>query len=213
MAGGRLRPAVVVDEVPPPDHYSFMRTQGSGDPVTFDPCRVIHYVVRDAPTVGEAGRDVVARAVTEVSLATGLAFVFDGYTDEGPSAPSRTSPRSASATDLPVLIAWSSPEETPDLEGDTVGIGGGLAVRDVSGHLTYVSGTARLDTPALAGRLGSKRGDAEVQAVVMHELAHVVGAGHAESDDEIMSPSTSNQLAFGAGDLYALSVLGQGRCG
>ena len=55
-------------------------------------------------------------------------------------------------------------------------------------------------------------GDAEAQSVVMHELAHVLGAGHAKSSDELMAASVG-RTTFGDGDRYALARLGRGRCG
>ena len=210
----RLLPPVTVTDVPRSSQYSFLATQeGSSEPVTFDPCRPIHFVVRDAPGAGRAGRDAVTRAVAEVSAATGLKFVDDGDTDEVRSSnrplyqPDRYAGRWA-----PVLIAWSDPSETPELDGRTAGIGGGLPIRDTHGHLTFVSGTVWLDTPSLAQDLQTPQGSAGVQAVIMHELGHVLGAGHVQDSRELMAAENTGVTDFGPGDRYALSVLGQGKC-
>lgn len=212
-ASGRLRPAVPLPQEPSTDRYSFMNTHDGSEPVTFDPCRAIHYVVREVPGVGGAGRDAVARAVTAISLATGLAFVFDGYTDEAPSDDRGATGWGGRASAWkPVLIAWSDPTETPELEGSTAGLGGGVSLRGDDGRLTYVSGAVTLDAPALTRDLGTARGAAEVQAVITHELAHVVGAGHAESSEELMAAQNVGQTEFGPGDRYALAALGHGRC-
>ncbi len=210
-ADGRVRPAVPVPDAPAASHYSFLQTLPNGDPVTFDPCRPIHYVVRDAPGAGAAGRDAVTRAVADLSLATGLAFVDDGDTDEVPTDGRGLSVPRYGSRWAPVLIAWSDPTESPDLEGDTVGVGGGITLGRDGGHRTYVTGMVRLDTPALARHLGSSGGAAEAQAVIMHELAHVLGAGHAEDSGEIMAAATGAD-SLGEGDRYALAVLGQGKC-
>ncbi|WP_299442142.1 hypothetical protein [uncultured Phycicoccus sp.] len=209
---GRVRPAVPIPAAPSPEHYSFMQTQDGSDPVTFDPCRAIHYVVREVPGVGGAGREAVSRAVTQVSLATGLAFVFDGFTDEAPSEDRGTGWGGRSSAWKPVLIAWSDPTETPELDGDTAGLGGGAVVRGDDGRLRYVSGSVTLDAPALTPDLATARGAAEVQAVIAHELAHVVGAGHADSPDELMAAQNRGQTGFGPGDRYVLAVLGNGDC-
>ncbi len=179
---GRVRPAVPVPDAPSPSHYSFLGTLPNGDPVTFDPCRPIHYVVRDAPGAGAAGRDAVTQAVAELSLATGLAFVDDG-----------------------------DPTETPELEGDTVGVGGGISLGPTGGHRTYVTGMVRLDTPALTRDIGTRQGAANARAVILHELAHVLGAGHSEDSGEIMAAETG-VTTLGEGDRYALAVLGHGQC-
>lgn len=209
---GRVRPAVPIPAAPSSEHYSFMQTQDGTDPVRFDPCRAIHYVVREVPGVGGAGREAVSRAVTQVSLATGLAFVFDGFTDEAPSEDRGTGSGGRSSAWKPVLIAWSDPSETAELEGDTAGLGGGAAVRGTDGRLTYVSGSVTLDAPALTPDLGTAEGAAAVQAVIAHELAHVVGAGHADSPDELMAAQNRGQTGFGPGDRYVLAVLGNGEC-
>jgi len=45
--------------------------------------------------------------------------------------------------------------------------------------------------------------------VVLHELAHVLGLGHAESDGNLMEPSGGGVTAFGPGDLAGLEHLGR----
>ena len=139
---------------PPSGHYAYLETNLDGSPVTFSPCRAIHYVIHDPAGVGEAGRDAVARAASEMSLATGLAFVFDGYTDEAPSRDRALTMPQYDAQWAPVLIAWSDPEETPGLEGSIVGLGGGRPARARDGGLALVSGSIELDSPTLIRMLG-----------------------------------------------------------
>ena len=213
-ATSRLLPPVVVTDVPSSSRYAFLATQeGSSDPVTYDPCRAIHFVVRDAPGVGPVGREAVTRAVAEVSAASGLQFIDDGDTDEDPTQ-NRVLYQRDRYPDrwAPVLIAWSNPAEQPELDGRTVGLGGSTPIRDTHGRFTYASGTIWLDTPSLAPGLGTPQGFAGVQSVVMHELGHVLGAGHVQDSRELMAAENSGQEAFGVGDRYALSVLGRGEC-
>lgn len=193
--------------------YEFMQVQRDGvEPVTFDPCRPIHYVVRlgSAPRSAES---VVHEAVAEVSAVTGLRFVSSGLTDEAP-----TEDRAAYQPDrygdrwAPVLVAWSDPQEAPRLEGDTAGFGGGHPWSDTRGRLTFVSGSVAFDTPALAPLLRDERGKAHAKAVVMHEIAHVLGAGHVADERQLMHERNNGLTGFGDGDLRGLSILGQGNC-
>jgi hypothetical protein len=209
---GRLAPAVPVGGAPPPGDFAFLDSQVDGDPVTFDPCRPIHYVVRDREGAGDRGLAAVQEAVARVSEATGLVFVFDGLTDEAPTerrAP--TLPRYGSGP-APVLIAWSDPEEMPRLAGDTAGFGGPIWVRGADGRLTYVSGRVVLDTPDLAPDLGVLGRRGAVEAVVVHELGHVIGADHPAAADQLMSAENVGQTRLADGDRYAFALLGQGPC-
>jgi hypothetical protein len=208
----RLLPEVRAEPVAA-NRYAFemMQPDGSG-PVTFDPCRPIHYVVRPragAPTSGA----LVAQAVAAISAATGLRFVDDGTTDEAPSPtrdlyqPDRYGERWA-----PVLIAWSDPSEEAGLRGDVAGLGQGLPRRGPDGRATFVSGTVWLDTPGLTPYLRDVRGADAVRAVITHELGHVVGADHVEEPTELMFRDHVGMTFLGAGDRHAFATLGQGRC-
>jgi hypothetical protein len=215
LPGGRLAAAVPVTGVPPAGTWAYLQTQpGSSAPVTYDPCRPIHYVVRDHEGAGSRGVEVVHDAVAAVSAATGLVFVDDGMTDEAPS-PNRPAsiPGRYSGRWAPVLIAWSDPDEYPALAGRTAGLGGSVSVREPGGRAGYVSGQIALDTPDLAGDLGFLGRRDLVTAVVMHELGHVVGADHAPDGSQLMSAENTGRTDWNDGDRYVLATLGQGRCG
>ncbi len=211
-SGGRVRPAVPVPDPPSASDYGFLRTQPSGDPVTFDPCEPIHYVIHDPVGLGDLGRDAVLRAANELSLATGLAFVFDGYTDEAPSIDRALAVQQYSTRWAPVLIAWSDPEKTPRLAGQVIGLGLGRSAQGADGQDTYVTGQVWLDTPSLGPDLDTYRGFAKAQSVVMHELGHVIGADHAASSGQLMSEAGNADTELGDGDRYVFARLGQGSC-
>jgi hypothetical protein len=194
--------------------YSFLQTQDDGvTPVTYSPCRPIHYVIRpDGQPAG--GGALLATALARISEATGLQLVDDGSTQETPTQdrnpyqPDRYGRRWA-----PVLIAWSTPAETPALSGDVAGTAGSTSVKS-GGRAFYVTGQVVLDGPAIAQLMGAgPNGVAVAGGVVTHELAHLVGLGHVDDPRELMNPTAAlTQTYLARGDLAGLARVGTGPC-
>ncbi len=188
--------------------FSFMATLG-GRPVRWNPCEPIHYVVNlgAAPT---GSLQDVQDAVLRITSATGIAFVFDGLSDEVPTRerpvfqPDRYGDRWA-----PVLIGWVDPR-TSSFDFDP----GGREAAGVAGPLyphpgqstIYVSGVVAINVadpnPPGFGSQGAQG------PVVLHELAHVMGLGHYKAIGELMEPSGGGMTDFGPGDLQGLRELG-----
>ncbi len=192
--------------------YEFVATQdGNGEPVAYDPCRAIHVVVNPR-TAFDGGAEVLQEALDEVSRATGLVIEVEGSTDETPSAtraeyqPDRYGRRWA-----PVLISWTDPSETPELDADVAGIGGSSYISIDRGSV-YVTGSVELDGPQLAEIAAGFEGLSGVRAVIAHELGHLVGLDHVDDPTQLMYPSTGLATSFADGDLTGLSRLGQGEC-
>lgn len=195
--------------------YRFVAHQdGRPDtPVTYNPCRHIHVVV-NAQLSPPGGDRIIDTALGEVSRDTGLTFVRDGRTHEMPrrDRPTRDLARYGAGRS-PVLIAWVTPEQVPELAGNVAGVGGSVAGRDsVTGRLTYVTGSVSLDAPTLDEILQRPGGDLEATAIVMHELGHVVGLDHVDAPNELMYRDNLGQTEFGPGDLSGLARLGTGPC-
>jgi hypothetical protein len=182
------------------------------DHVAYDPCRPIRYVVREqgAPPDGDG---LIQRAMHRVAGATGLQFVYEGRTTEPPSTdrpayqPERYGDRWA-----PVLIAWTTPRESPALDGDTIGLGGS-AWASHGGTAAYVSGQVELDGPQFRKLLATAGGGAAAASIIMHELAHLVGLDHVDDPTQLMNTEARSGLTdFGDGDLTGLELLGRGPC-
>ncbi len=66
------------------DSYRFLAVNGDGSPVGYSPCRPLHYVINDE--LAPAGSEhLVPDAISTISAATGIKFVYDGITTELPS--------------------------------------------------------------------------------------------------------------------------------
>lgn len=195
--------------------YRFMERQPHrSEPVTYDPCLPIHLVTNDrlAPRGSAA---VLSSALGEVSNATGLTFVRDGRTDELPrSGRPISDPARYGQGWSPVLLAWTTPEQDPGLVGPVAGLGGSTTLpEELTGRLRYVTGTVALDAPAMRRIMSSPgRGTLPARAILMHELAHVVGLAHVRDRGELMAAQSSRRTTFGPGDRRGLARLGRGRC-
>lgn len=190
--------------------YRFME---SPDPeqemVAYDPCRPVRVVVRpdNAPPGGE---QLIEEAIGAVSAATGLQFVDAGPTTEAPS--SRREPYQSDRYGrqwAPILIAWSDAGEYPDLAGDVAGRGGSTARNVDDGPFVYVTGQVILDAPSLTSMMERPE---QVRAVIMHELAHVLGLAHVDDPGQLMYGDNVGLTDFAPGDRAGLAKLGGGRC-
>ncbi len=194
--------------------YRFLAHQADGTtPVSYDPCRPIHYVIRqDGEPAG--GNQIVTNAVHRLSQATGLHFVYDGATSEGPFRerlsyqPNRYGDRWA-----PVLVSWVTAKENPVMASAVTGEGGSSAFGFPGGPSAYVSGAVELDAAKLTSELKRPDGKRVVRAVVLHELGHLVGLDHVSAANQLMYPQIQPGVTdFGTGDLTGLAALGRGTC-
>jgi hypothetical protein len=193
--------------------YVLQTSPDPGQPfVAYDPCRPVHYVVR--PDNSPPGTDrLIEEAVSVVSAASGLQFVYDGTTDEGPSETRDTyQPERYGKKWAPVLITWSTPEEAPELAGKVAGTGGSASVQISGEPYVSVTGQVTLDAPALAETLVRPDGPPLVRAIIMHELAHVLGLDHVDDPTQLMHEENTGQFDFGDGDRAGLALLGTGAC-
>lgn len=181
----------------------------------WNPCQPIGYRLNkaNAPkgTVAE-----VAEALRRVSARSGLRFVYRGTTRIVPGAPDAR----AYPADTDLVLAWSRPEQSTYLSGGPAGYAGASATSatDSAGHSAWAltngfvvldkniysqlgAGFSRGPTTGYQGTRGQ---------LLMHELGHAVGLGHAEhAEEQIMFSTMSRKLAmWGAGDVTGLRMVG-----
>jgi hypothetical protein len=189
--------------------YTWAMTQPGDDsePVGWDPCEEIRFRVNPE---GEpaGGRALVDRAIARISDATGLAFEDEGDTDERPFPGGLK----IFGRPDPVVIGWGTPTEYPDLAGLVAGVGGAVAERGGGGRLHYVSGGIALDREAFTDLTVAQQ-PRVMEAIVLHELAHVVGLAHVSEPMELMFADNSGQVELGPGDREGLARLGSLPCG
>lgn len=213
-----------INPPPGPDNYAFIATRSGADsiaeePVTWDPCRPIHYVTSGiAP---QEGQEILASAFKRVSEITGFKFVNDGPTSEVP-----TLGRNIYQPDVygerwaPILVAWTAPQQIPDLAGDTIGLGGGVTVVSPQGEQAFVSGILFLDLPQIEAQLSQPGPDVDhaqrrraIRSVMLHEIGHIMGLQHVGDPEQLMFPEARPGVwDFGVGDIRGLYRLATGPC-
>jgi len=180
-------------------------------PVAFDPCRPIHYAmsVTGAPPDGP---EMIQSAIQRVSTATGLKFVYDGPSGETPIKDRKPfQPEAYGDTWAPVLIAWADETSFPELAGYVAGVSSPQAVFAPSGRIVYVTGQIVLDGQQLSVAEVPDR--AQVEAILLHELGHLVGLDHTSDRSQLMYSETQpGVLTFGDGDRRGLALLGRQAC-
>lgn len=188
--------------------FAFAETQpGSDDPVGYSPCAQIEYVVNPegAP---EDWESLIHDAVEATSRASGLEFAYAGETDARPAS---YDDGFLATAPPPVLVVWATPEEQPALAGEVIGLGGSAAYEVRPGLRQYATGVLTLDRDQfdVPGWVPGSR--EPLEAVVLHELGHLVGLAHVDDAGELMHP-TNTRTAYGPGDLEGLARLGDTPC-
>lgn len=189
-----------------PGNYSFISTDSSGAPARYNPCAPIRYTVNLSHAPAGALEDVHG-AFARLAAATGLQFEYVGETSQVPTE-SWYASGSGSAYP-PVNVAWVKPGESSLLTSGASGNGGSDFLSTGSGKV-FVTGSVVLnadhnDMYQAGFGDGMTRGN-----LLVHELGHVLGLGHAPAPGAVMygqiSSSTPGELA--AGDLAGLASLG-----
>jgi hypothetical protein len=211
-AGRRLAPEPPIPATDGP--HAFFHVEPDGDPVAWDPCDPIRYVVNDA-RAPEGAMEILDEAIALVEQATGLVFVDEGATDETVPVGDEDRPDSDPGRYgdgwSPVLISWTDAMAEPELDG-AAGLASPRWREAASGERVYVTGYVEL-AGDVAARLIARGGRDDVLGIMMHELGHLVGLQHVAPADHVMTDDPrSTPSVWASGDLVGLAAVGRGEC-
>ncbi|MGA8045343.1 MAG: matrixin family metalloprotease [Dermatophilaceae bacterium] len=180
--------------------YSFARVQRDGvSPVTWRCDESIPIVVNPAGAPADYD-ELVGAAITRVNDASGFRFEVVGETSER---------NFLDRSQGPVLLGFADEGEVVELAGDVAGIGGSVyALPPGPGRVTAVGGVVALDTDVVNDDVPFEY----AEAVLVHELVHVLGLGHTEAPGELMRATGSGQTELGPGDRAGLAHLREAAC-
>lgn len=172
----------------------------------WDPCTVITWSYNPSGEAYDALPDV-KRAFAKIAGVSGLRFLYvrdqEDYRYLGSDEDLDGMPEK-------MVVGWASASEFADLYGATVGIGGGSAhlVAGADVDLQLFQGYLTLDNDqsiALAPGFNSQGWG----QVMMHEILHALGLGHAKGGNQLMYGAASSQnYQFGAGDITGMTTVG-----
>ena len=91
-----------------------------------------------------------------------------------------------------MLVAWSTPDEYPELSGPVIGVASSEPVEVEDDQLALVSGQVVLDTEQMADVLRFNSGRAVAVATITHELGHLVGLGHVQGSPSAHVPQRAS---------------------
>ena len=180
--------------------YTFSAVQADGvSPVTW-PCEGTIPIEINPDGAPDGYAELVGSAVQRINEASGFTFEVVGETSDRDFLDRRPGP---------VLLGFAGSDEVAALEGRTAGVGGSLYASGANGReFTAVGGMVVLDEAMFARGMRTVTSE----AVVIHELAHVLGLGHTDQRGQLMRATNTFQVDFGDGDLAGLAHLRDHAC-
>jgi hypothetical protein len=189
--------------------YLFLQKDGKTG-VAWDPCREIHFVISNI-NKPEYGYQVIINSLNEIAEITGYKFIFDGYTNEKYSSNRNPYlPNLYGDVWAPILFSWSKNIERPELDRNVLGEGSGILFTRDGNYKIYVSGLVDIEIENVMRNI---KGIEKIEALMKHEITHVIGLGHSSGAWDLMYPEERlNVIDFSPGDKSGLINLANSKC-
>lgn len=178
--------------------------------VAWDACRPIRYAL-NVDLADSDQIELLISSIEQVETDSGLDFQYAGVTSAGfnldndvlladsRGLPYKYLPPDDDGTgDVDVVIGYSNADQTSDLFGGVIGVGGSLRTGfDGSNRALAARGFAIIDIDDLAD--GSPLEASRLTATITHELGHMVGLGHVSNGEDRVSFPGSQGLELPGG--------------
>lgn len=179
-------------------------TRVSGPGWRWNPCQPITWRYNAGKGYSKA-LGHVQEAFARISLHTGFTFEYVGASTHVPFSGEET------PTDADIFVSWATPQQSRFLEGGVVGVAAPGGAGTGSGTGEFLTGAVLLDSSQVnqlaAGY--ATQGRSTWGQVMVHEILHVMGLGHAKAFVQLMAPYiTPQNHLFGAGDLAGMKAIG-----
>jgi hypothetical protein len=163
----------------------------------WDNCQALRYALNVDVAQNDAQIAVLIESIEEMELYTGIDFQFDGVTSAGmniddeillpeefsPPLPYKYLPQAAGSGEVDLVVGFSSGNDTPEIDGGVIGVGGSLrTAADSNGRAETMRGFAVIDLGDLiVGEPDSVITLTQIKATTTHELGHMMGLGHVDT--------------------------------
>jgi hypothetical protein len=176
------------------DDYEILALDDDGKPVTFahEP---IEFAIDESASTDDEAR--IRAAFEKTASASGFEFRYIGRTEFDATL------QNLGESPARIVVSYENKTSTDVFQGlpdDSVAVG-----------YSVVQAGVRIKGAVVVSEEDAVRGVA-LERLIMHELGHVLGIGHAGSNTQIMGPNMhgSYPAEWGSGDLAALRLLRQG---
>jgi len=182
------------------DRGAFFATGTRPDPTikaAWDSCQPIDYALNVDLAENDAQVQVLIDSIEEMELYTGIDFRYGGVTSAGmniddqillpesffPQPPHKYLPPMTGGGEVDLVIGFSSADDTPELAGGVIGVGGSLRnAADASGRAEALRGFAVIDlTDLYTGGPETEATLRNIKATTTHEIGHMMGLGHVDT--------------------------------